>query len=282
MNVTVREALSLSSVLASVSETPHLDAQLLLAQVLDKDRSYLFAHPDKILQPLQHCEYLKAINRCKKGEPIAYIIGQKEFWSIDFTVSPDVLIPRPETELLIESALSLFPDKPIEVADMGTGSGAIAVALASERASWNITASDINLAALQVANANISRILTGESNIQLVLADWCQPFSRHCFDLIVSNPPYIHPSDPLLNRAPLVYEPVGALVSALDGLRDINHIIEAARICLKPAGWLILEHGSDQSEMVCASLADTGFQSVESIKDLGNHYRAIIAQIPAA
>jgi len=282
MAITVREALEQSKSLQSVSDTPDLDVQLILAQVVGEDRSYLFAHPDAILQPLQQYEFHKLLNRCQKGEPLAYILGVKEFWSIEFDVSPVVLIPRPETELLVDLALELLPEQPIDMVDLGTGSGAIAAALASERPDWNILASDISITTLLLASANISRIFAGKSNIQLVLADWCQPFQQPCFDLMISNPPYISPSDPLLRRTPLVYEPASALVSALDGLRDINKIIEDARVCLKPGGWLILEHGSDQMEKVCANLTDAGYRSIQSKKDLGNHSRAVIAQIPTA
>ena len=191
MVITVGEALELSNSLGSVSETPHLDVELLLSQVLGKDRAYLFAHPEKLLQPPQESELLQMISRCRQGEPIAYITGRKEFWSIEIKVSPDVLIPRPETELLIDLALSLFPDQPLEVADLGTGSGAIAVALASERQGWNILATDISLPALLQARVNIEAIFAGKSNIRLLLADWCQPFCSRSLDLIVSNPPYI-------------------------------------------------------------------------------------------
>lgn len=280
MALTVRKALELSSSLGSVSESPHLDVQLLLAQVLAQDRSYLFAHADKTLTPMQQAQFLQLIGRCQKGEPIAYISGKKEFWSIEFIVSADVLIPRPETEVLIDAALSLFSDQPIEVAELGTGSGAIAVALASERASWNILASDISMPALVLASANITRIFAGKANIQLALADWCQSLQQRCFDLIISNPPYIQPSDPCLSRTPLIYEPAGALVSALDGLADISKIIKTARPCLRPGGWLILEHGSDQLERVCDNLDTAGYCSIESKKDLGGHDRAIIAQLP--
>jgi release factor glutamine methyltransferase len=282
MVITVGEALELSDSLSSVSETPHLDVELLLAQALGKDRAYLFAHPEKFLQPLQESEFLQMIARCRQGEPIAYITGKKEFWSIEFKVSPDVLIPRPETEVLIDLALSLFPDQPLEVADLGTGSGAIAVALASERPGWNILATDISLPALLQARDNIEAIFAGKANIRLVLANWCQPFSNGCFDLIISNPPYIHPSDPVLSTIPLVYEPANALVSAIDGLTDITGIIVNARFCLRPGGWLILEHGSDQSELVCDNLASAGYTSIDSGNDLSNHNRATIAQFPAA
>ncbi|MDP6263962.1 MAG: peptide chain release factor N(5)-glutamine methyltransferase [Pseudomonadales bacterium] len=280
MTLSVRQALALASSLASVSESPDLDVQLLLAQVLGKGRSYLFAHPDRILPALQQSEFQRLMDRRQKGEPMAYIRGRKEFWSIELGVSPDVLIPRPESEVLVESALSLFSHRPIEVAELGTGSGAIAIALASERPNWSILASDTSKAALLVAQANIARIFNGKSNIHLVLADWCQPMRQRCFDLIVSNPPYIRPSDPLLQGPPLVFEPTGALIAESDGLEDIGKIIKAARICLKPGGWLILEHGSDQSQMVYDNLTVAGYRRIESKEDLGDHNRAIAAQIP--
>jgi|TARA_Y100000310_G_scaffold279121_1_gene298081 release factor glutamine methyltransferase len=280
MTLTVKEALGLSSSLGAVSESPHLDVQLLLARVLGRDRPYLFAHPDQVLAQPQQVEFLELVRRCQEGEPIAYISGTKEFWSIEIGVSPDVLIPRPETEILVELALSLFSDQPIQVAELGTGSGAVAVALASERTGWNILASDISMAALLVADANIERVLGGKSNIRLALADWCQPLRQQCFDLIISNPPYVQPADPLLGKPPLVYEPAGALVAAPDGLGDISKIIEVARSCLKPGGWLILEHGSDQLQMVCDNLTAAGYLHIESKKDLGGHNRAICAQTP--
>ncbi|BBL69754.1 peptide chain release factor N(5)-glutamine methyltransferase [Methylogaea oryzae] len=265
--------------LAPTSDSPRADAEILLAHVLGKGRTYLFAWPEKQLEPEQESLFLDLIARRQTGEPIAYLTGTREFWSREFLITPDVLIPRPETELLVELALDRIPqDQACVVADLGAGSGAIAVTVALERPKARVWASDISGAALAVAKANAER--QGARNVEFVLSDWLDGLPPLPYDLIVSNPPYIAEHDPHLAEGDLRFEPTGALASGPDGLDAIRRIAADARGRLKPGGALLLEHGYDQAEAVQALLCGLGYRDVASHRDLLGHGRVTLGLLP--
>ncbi|HLB57652.1 MAG TPA: peptide chain release factor N(5)-glutamine methyltransferase, partial [Gammaproteobacteria bacterium] len=200
-----------------------LDREILLSHVLKVTRSYLYAHPTPLLTKEEEKDFLTLLERAKKGEPIAYLIGHREFWSLDLIVTPDTLIPRPETELLVELILKNKRDEKKIIADLGTGNGAIALAIASERPDWMIYATDINKKALQVAEQNAARLQI--KNIQFCAGSWCAALPPIQFDAIVSNPPYIAEDDPNVDPAVLNYEPRQALIAGKQGLEDLEKII---------------------------------------------------------
>jgi release factor glutamine methyltransferase len=253
------------------------EAQRLLAAVLGRTRGWLLANDGHALEPDARMQYAGWIARRARGEPFAYITGEKEFWSLPLRVTPDVLVPRPETELLVERALALLPARPadggpaLRVADLGTGSGAIALALAHERPHWQVTATDRSAAALEVARGNARRL--GLANLRFLQGDWLAPLAGERLDLLVSNPPYIAADDPALDDPALRHEPAGALGSGPDGLEDLRAIISAAPAHLLPGGWLLLEHGASQGEAVCALFASQGWTRVRCHADLAGKPR---------
>jgi len=252
--------------------TPTLDAEVLLSYVLDIDRSYLYAHPDQILTNEQITQYQILTKRRQSGEPIAYIVGHQEFWSLDLLVTPDVLIPRAETELLVESVLDLLPnDSSIRIADLGTGSGAVALAIASERSHWKIVATDQSESALKLARRNQQRI--GVNSVEFLLSDWCQSLPAGQFDAIVSNPPYVAEEDPYLKQGDVRFEPRAALIAGLDGLQAIQIIVDQAKQYLKTSGYLVFEHGYNQGEPVRKILSNCKYQDIVTKKDLAGHER---------
>ncbi|MEO6799118.1 MAG: peptide chain release factor N(5)-glutamine methyltransferase, partial [Rhodanobacter sp.] len=243
------------------------DAELLLLHVLQKTRSWLFTHADDALDSEVQKAYEVLLTRREAGEPVAYIIGHRGFWTLDLEVGPATLIPRAETELLVELALQrLSPDCSGHVADLGTGSGAIALAIARERPRAQVVATDLSVAALEVARRNAARHAI--DNVSFVQGDWLVPLTGQCFALIVSNPPYIEAADPHLERGDLRFEPVSALVSGADGLEDIRRIVDAARHHLGPAGWLLFEHGWNQGAAARRLLLDAGYVDVSTAQDL--------------
>ncbi|HEC15390.1 MAG TPA: peptide chain release factor N(5)-glutamine methyltransferase [Sedimenticola sp.] len=272
---TIREALREAGArLASrAGAAPRLEAEILLGLALDKPRSHLHAWPDKALRPQQQTGFRDLIERRSRGEPIAYITGRREFWSLELRVTPDTLIPRPETERLVERALELTPEgRPLRIADLGTGCGAIAAAIASERPRCRITATDRCAAALRVAEANFRRL--GLTNITPESGEWCAALPRdEGFDLILSNPPYVPDGDPHLERGDLPWEPRDALAAGPDGLSEIRRIIGQAPSHLVPGGWLLLEHGCDQGAGVRELLAGNGFESIDTLRDLAGRER---------
>jgi release factor glutamine methyltransferase len=253
------------------SPTPRLDAELLLAHALGKSRSYLHTWPERALDGAQLGRYQAALARRQVGEPVAYILGQQGFWSLELEVAAHTLIPRPDTELLVETALALLPATPAQVLDLGTGTGAIALALASERPAWRLTGVDRVAEAVALAERNRARL--NLSNASFVASHWFSALAGQRYQLIVSNPPYIASDDRHLGEGDVRFEPSSALVAGADGLDDIRLIIAQAPDYLQTGGWLLLEHGFDQAAAVRELLGARGFGAVESRRDLGGHAR---------
>jgi release factor glutamine methyltransferase len=252
---------------ASARLGERIDAELLLLHVLRQPRSWLIAHADDVLPAEAVSAYAGLLDRREQGEPVAYITGQRGFWSLDFEVTPATLIPRPETELLVELALQRLPgDVACSVADLGTGSGAIALAIARERPVAHVVATDASEPALAVAQRNAQR--NHIVNVSFVQGDWLAPLAGQRFDLIVSNPPYIESADPHLEQGDLRFEPVTALAAGVDGLDDIRRIVLDARQHLQAGGWLLFEHGWNQGEAVRDLLQDAGYAEVFTAPDL--------------
>ncbi len=271
--------MALSASLESVSDSADLDLQLLLLQVLDKPRSYLYTWPEKELTAAQQRQFEQLLVRRQQGEPIAHILGYRDFWTLSLEVNSSTLIPRPDTERLVELALDLLPNGPYSVADLGTGTGAIALALASERPDWTVLAVDKINEAVKLATRNRDRL--GLTNVRLLNGSWCEPLQRDCaqqLDMIVSNPPYIDPVDPHLDQGDVRYEPRSALVAENAGMSDIELIAEQAQGCLKPGGWLLFEHGYDQGLKARQCLLDRGYQQVETYTDLGDRDRVTVGR----
>lgn len=253
------------------SDTPRLDAELLLAHVLGKPRSYLLTWPERELSVEQLARFEALLVRRRQGEPVAYLLGEQGFWSLALQVSPDTLIPRPDTERLVEVALEVGPSRAARVLDMGTGTGAIALALAAERSQWHLTGVDRMPGAVALAEAN--RVRLGLGNAEFLVSDWFSALPDQRFDLIVSNPPYIAADDPHLQQGDVRFEPVSALVSGADGLDDIRRIISAAPDHLVTGGWMLLEHGWQQADALCHLLEQHGFAEVQNWRDLGGQQR---------
>lgn len=253
-----------------------LDAELLLAHVLDLSRAGVMARDDRELTPEEQGDFEQLLARRAAGEPLAYLTGVKEFWSLELEVTPDVLVPRPETELLVEWALMLMPQRGegLHVLDLGTGSGAIALALARECPRALVTASDVSAPALAVAQRNLRRANVG--NVNLRHARYFEAFAQ--FNLVVSNPPYVAEGDPHL--ADLKFEPRLALTSGRDGLDALRAIAGGARAHLRAGGWLLVEHGADQGAAVRALFAAAGFEAIETRRDLAGHERATGGRSP--
>ncbi|MGF1529048.1 MAG: peptide chain release factor N(5)-glutamine methyltransferase [Candidatus Competibacterales bacterium] len=254
-------------------ETGSLDAELLLAHVLGKPRSFLHAHPEWGLSADQAAALAAGLARRAAGEPVAYLLGYREFWSLVLKVTPAVLIPRPETELLVEQALARLPrDEPVAVADLGTGSGAVALAIAAERPKAAVVATDVSPAALAVATAN-GKALGFAGRVSCRLGDWWTPLAGERFQLLVSNPPYVALGDPHLARGEVAFEPSTALVAGPTGLEAIAQLAAEAPGYLTPGGWLLLEHGYDQGAAAAALLRQGGFGEVTTYSDLAGHPR---------
>ena len=253
------------------SPTARLDAELLLAAVLGKPRSYLRTWPEHEPGAEQLAAFAALLERRRMGEPVAYILGHQGFWSLDLEVAPHTLIPRPDTELLVEAALQLAPATPLRVLDLGTGTGAIALALASERGGWQVTGVDRIAEAVELAERNRQRLQLG--NAEFRQSSWFDGLAGERFGLILSNPPYIAADDRHLGEGDVRFEPLSALVAGVDGLDDIRQIIAQAPRHLQAGGWLLLEHGYDQAEAVRELLAAAGFTAVDSRRDLGGHQR---------
>ena len=261
-----------------------VDAQLLLQTTLKVNKAWLLAHASDALQANNHADFQALLTRRLTGEPIAYILGYREFYGLNLMVTPDTLIPRPDTETLVAAALAKIQNKASEsVLDLGTGTGAIALAIAKNRPQAFITAVDASMAALDIAKKNAQNL--NITNIQFVLSDWFESLNNQNnavekFDVIVSNPPYIEQGDVHLSQGDLRFEPISALASGMDGLDDIRRIIDNSLIYLKPQGWLMLEHGYNQAEAVAYLMAEVGLLNIESFKDLGGNQRVTQAKNP--
>lgn len=258
------------------STTPRLDLELLLEKVLEKPRGFLYTHPAYELS-LQQEEIFESLyqRRCQ-GEPLAYILGKKEFWSLELMVNEKVLVPRPETELLVEIILAKVKHKTATIADLGTGSGAIALALASERPHWQIIATDISEEALQVARHNATHLQI--KNIEFYCGSWCAALPKQLYNVIVSNPPYGTICDPILEQKVLKFEPKIAVAIGNDGLDALREIIIQAKNNLTPAGLLVLEHGYNQSEAVQQLLQKNNYHQITAHQDLAGIKRAVVGQ----
>ncbi|MDC5849036.1 peptide chain release factor N(5)-glutamine methyltransferase [Vibrio europaeus] len=261
----------------SGSDSPSLDAAVLLCHALDKPRSFLLTWPDKILEAQQLSDFQNLLQRRLSGEPIAYITGEREFWSLPLKVSPTTLIPRPDTERLVEVALDKASLNQGDILDLGTGTGAIALALASELPSRNVWGVDLKTDAQQLAQSNATAL--NLTNTQFLAGSWFEPIpSGTEFALIVSNPPYIEKEDPHLTQGDVRFEPLSALVAEEKGLADIRHIATQARSYLINEGWLMFEHGFEQGEAVRNLLLSLGYDHVETYKDYGDNDRVTIGQ----
>jgi release factor glutamine methyltransferase len=258
--------------LAASSPTPRLDAEVLVMHVCRIGRSELITHSETALTGDQQSKLEGLLARRQRGEPVAYLTGTREFWSMELDVTPATLIPRPETELLVEKALECIPrGAEWAIADLGTGSGAVALAIAKERPHCRVVATDSSPAALDVARSNAKKFVL--TNIEFREGDWFAALAGDTFDMIVSNPPYIRANDPHLKQGDLRFEPATALVSGADGLDAIRHIALHAREFLKPGGWLLFEHGWNQAEAIGDYLRQQGYRNIVRHTDLTGHAR---------
>ena len=261
----------------SSSESPKRDAEILLAWVSGKSRAWLIAFDDAQLDDSQLAALESLLARRAAGEPVAYLIGEREFWSLPLSVSPDSLIPRPDSEVLVEQALSRLPADPCAILDLGTGTGAIALALASERADCQVTGVDRIAAAVALATHNGAKL--NLPNARFLQSDWFSALNAQRFQLIVSNPPYIDAADHHLSQGDVRFEPASALVASDHGLADIKTIASSAANYLADNGWLLLEHGWQQGEAVRQILRENSFCQVETCQDYGGNDRVTLGQI---
>lgn len=253
--------------LTAYSDSARIDAEMLLCECAGINRTQLYTHPEAQLPTPAYERLCTLVKKRQQGQPIAYLLGYKDFWSFRLKVSDDTLIPRPETELLVELVLSLLAEKSdAKILDLGTGSGAIALALATERPKWQLTASDLSEGALTIAQSNANMLSI--SNIQFLHSNWFSDIPKLRYDLIVSNPPYIAEDDTHLLAGDVRFEPRSALVSTAQGLQDIQHIIDTSPHFLKPQGHLLLEHGYQQSQSVIALMKAKGFSQLTDFKDI--------------
>ena len=277
---TIKQALAdAQNQLSSLPDiSPKLESEILLAYVIHKSRSYLYTWPERILESQQLTQFQSLIERRSSGEPIAYITGEREFWGLPLKVSPATLIPRPETERLVEIALQQIPEnKPWQIADLGTGSGALALAIASERPLCQIVATDISEDALRIAEQNRNDLKL--ENVRFVQGRWFEPLNGIRFNLVVSNPPYVAENDPHLLKGDLVFEPQQALSSGPDGLDAIRSILASAKSHLQPDAWLMLEHGYDQGSRIMALFEKYSFTQVFCHADYAERERATVGQM---
>jgi len=260
------------------SESPRRDAEILLGFVTGKARTFILAFGETPLSGEQQAQLAALLARRVCGEPVAHLIGEREFWSLPLFVSPATLIPRPDTECLVEQALARLPAAPCRILDLGTGTGAIALALASERPDCQVTAVDLIPEAVALAQRNADHL--GIRNIEIVQSSWFSALEGQLFSLIVSNPPYIDAQDPHLAQGDVRFEPLSALVAADNGLADLHTLIKDAPRYLLPQGWLLLEHGWQQGAAVREIFARYGWQQVETCRDYGDNERLTLGRRP--
>ena len=269
---------SAKNILSSKHDAATIDAEVLLCHVLNKSRSFIYSWPEHTLTDQQQNDYQKLIKQRLSGQPVAYLIGRRDFWSLELNVCTDVLIPRPDTERLVELALEKIPTHAKwEIVGLGTGSGAIALAIASERPNCHIYAVDRSPHALAVARSNAKQLEL--NNIEFIEGSWLEQLSGELFDIIVSNPPYIPAKDIHLTQGDVRFEPGSALISGKDGLDDIRIIISTAPSSLKDHGWLLLEHGYDQGDAVRKLLAQRNYKHVTTLQDFGGNDRVTLGLI---
>lgn len=260
------------------SDSARRDAEILLGFVTDRARTFLMAFGETLLTQQQQEQLERLLVRRERGEPVAYLIGEREFWSLPLSVSPATLIPRPDTECLVELALERLPSSACNILDLGTGTGAIALALASERPDCTVTGVDLQPEAVALAQHNAQKLAIG--NAQFLQGSWFAPLAGQTFALIASNPPYIDVADPHLAQGDVRFEPSSALVAQQHGLADLSAIVQQAPQYLLPQGWLLLEHGWQQGESVRALLQAAGFISIATRRDYGDNDRVTFGQWP--
>ncbi|MCQ8890002.1 peptide chain release factor N(5)-glutamine methyltransferase [Pseudoalteromonas carrageenovora] len=279
MSLTLEQAIAAGAdLLASSSESAKLDAQVLLLHILQKPRSYLFTWPEHALSNEQQSQFNVFLQRRLKGEPVAHITGLREFWSLSLEVNATTLIPRPDTETLVECALNLAMLDTAKVLDLGTGTGAIALALGCEMPNWQIVAVDRVTEAVALANKNQQRL--GINNVDVKQSNWFSALQGERFNLIVTNPPYIEQDDIHLNQGDVRFEPLSALVADDAGMSDIKQIITQSRDYLLSSGYLLIEHGFEQAEAVRHLFKEMAFINIKTVKDFGNNDRVTLAQWP--
>jgi release factor glutamine methyltransferase len=262
------------SQLASTSDSAHVDAEALLIHCLNKTRSFLYTWPERTLTVEQFKNFQQMVKKRQQGMPVAHIIGEREFWSLPFIVNDSTLIPRPDTEILVETALNLDIRFNARVLDLGTGTGAIALSIAHERPKWRITAIDKVPEAVALAKANRANLQL--EHVEILQSDWFSAVKDRDFDLIVSNPPYIAEQDEHLSIGDVRFEPQSALTAADEGYADIYHIADKAREHLLPGGFLLLEHGYQQAIRVREKMIDLGYKDVATVRDFGSNDRCTI------
>lgn len=258
------------------SESPRRDAEILLGFITGKARTFILAFGETVLTTAQEQQLDELLSRRVRGEPVAHLVGEREFWSLPLRVSPVTLIPRPDTECLVEQALARMPDEPCAVLDLGTGTGAIALALASERPDCSVIALDLIPEAVELARENADRL--GITNIRVLQSDWFSVLNSQRFSIIVSNPPYIDREDPHLAQGDVRFEPLSALVADNHGLADLHTLITSSRQHLEPGGWLLLEHGWQQAQQVRQLFSAAGFAEVETCQDYGGNDRLTLGR----
>nr|WP_298410168.1 peptide chain release factor N(5)-glutamine methyltransferase [uncultured Halomonas sp.] len=261
---------------AAGSTTPRLDAEVLLGHVLGRDRTWLYTWSDREVENAELARFETLLSDRAAGEPIAYLIGEREFWGLRLQTHAASLIPRPDTECLVEAALARARNKRGRALDLGTGSGAIALAFASERPGWQVTGVDRVIDALALAQANAERL--DIRNVEFIESDWFSALADQRFALILANPPYLASGDPHLEQGDVRFEPRSALVAAEDGLADLRHLIVTAETHLEPRGWLLLEHGWTQGEAVGDALREAGYAEVATLADLAGQPRVSLGQ----
>lgn len=260
------------------SESPRRDAEILLGHVTGKTRTFILAFDETELSASQEVQLMGFLARREIGEPIAHLVGMREFWSLPLMVSPATLIPRPDTECLVEQALACLPATASRILDLGTGTGAVALALASERPDCEVVAVDFIAEAVALAQHNASHLHI--PNITIVQSDWFSALTAQRFTMIVSNPPYIDERDEHLSQGDVRFEPKTALVAAEQGLADLSHIIQQGRQWLEPEGYMLLEHGWKQGRAVRECFLAAGYHKVKTCRDYGDNERLTLAQWP--
>lgn len=273
---TIAECLRQTALLAESSDSARIDIEVLLCHAINKARVYLFTWPEKPLSELELEQFQANLARRIKGEPVAHIVGEKEFWTLTLKVNASTLIPRPDTELIVETALELLPKEPQTLIDLGTGSGAIALALASERPEWSVLAIDESAEAVALAEDNRRRHKL--ENVSVLRSDWFAQVEASGFNAIISNPPYIDADDEHLQQGDVKFEPLSALVAENAGYGDLEHIAREAWCRLASDGWLLLEHGYQQASGVRQLLSKYGYQNVSTCEDLSGQPRVTLGQ----